>query len=122
MSPEAFTDFSIHIAPTDDGGTDVAIFGELDVATADEAREAIAPVLEQSGHVVIDMRACPFIDSNGVGVLVQVALRLREQNRTLRLRGIGQRVQRTLDLAGLTGSELLEVEPERRKPEQQARS
>jgi anti-anti-sigma factor len=119
MSPDTFTDFSIHVAPTDDGGTDVAIFGELDVATGDQAREAIAPVLNKpKGHVVIDLRACPFIDSTGVGILVQAALRLREKQRTLRLRGVGDRVRRTLDLAGLTSSELIEIEPERGKPQQ----
>jgi anti-anti-sigma factor len=112
MPAEAFTDFSIHIAPMDDGGTDVTIFGELDLATIDEFNKAIDSVLHQPGPVVIDMRACPFVDSSGIAALVKATLRLRDQKRALRLRGVRERVRRTLDLTGVTSSELLVLEPE----------
>jgi len=110
MPPNTFTDFSIHVARTSDGGTDVAIFGEFDLATSDKVRDALDSVLEQTGDVVIDLRACPFVDSTGIAILAQAALRLREQKRTLTLRGVRERVRRILDLAGLTRSDLVVVE------------
>jgi anti-sigma B factor antagonist len=119
MPPDTFTDFSIHVAPTSDGGTDVAIFGELDLATSDKAKDAIDSAIARSGDVVIDLRACPFVDSTGIGVLAQAAVRLREQKRTLTLRGVRDRVRRILDLAGLTKPDLVVVEPsvDHRHPE-----
>lgn len=111
MPPNAFTDFSVHVAPTSDGGTDVAIFGELDLATSDKVKEAIEPVIRGSGPVVIDLRACPFVDSTGIGILAQAALQLSKRERTLTLRGVRDRVRRILDLAGLTKSDLVIVEP-----------
>lgn len=107
-----FTDFSVHVAPTKDGGTEVAIFGELDLATLDRTRLAMESALEGTGHVVIDLRACPFVDSRGIGLVARSALRLRERDRTLRLRGVQERVKRILDIAGLTTSDLMVVEPE----------
>ncbi len=114
--PDPFTEFSVHVAPTDDGGTDVMIFGELDLATKDQVTEAVDSIADRPGPVVIDLRACPFVDSTGIAVLARAAIRLREQNRTLRLRGVRERVARILDVAGLSASDLLEVEYEDRRP------
>jgi len=112
--PIPYTDFAVHIAPTREGGTDVAIFGELDLATVERVRAALSEAVAAAGPVVIDLRACGFVDSRGIGALVEVALRLREEKRILTLRGVQPRVMRILEVAGLVGSELLEVEPERK--------
>lgn len=114
--PVPYTDFAIHVAPTAEGGTDVTIFGELDLATIDQAQVAIAEAVMAEGDVVIDLRACGFVDSRGIAVLVKAALRLSEQGRRLRLRGVQPRVMRTLQIAGLTKLDLLEVEPEGEDP------
>ncbi len=110
--PVPYSDFAVHVAPTAEGGTDVAIFGELDLATVDRVRHAIAEAILAEGEVVIDLRACGFVDSRGIAALVEAALRLSDQGRRLRLRGVQPRVMRTLGIAGLTKWELLEVEPE----------
>ena len=107
--PAPFTDFSAHVAPTD-GGTDVAIFGELDLATLASARRAIDEALEAPGDVVVDLRACPFIDSKGVGLIAMAAVRLQKEGRRMTLRGVQERVARILDIAGLTKSDLIQVE------------
>ena len=111
MTPDLFTDFSVHVAPTQAGGTEITIFGELDLATEARVGEALDTALGRSGPVVIDLRACPFVDSRGIRVLVRAALRLREEGRMLTLRGVQERVRHILDVAGLTESELLRVEP-----------
>jgi anti-anti-sigma factor len=107
-----YTDFAVHVAPISEGGTDVAIFGELDLATVDQVRDALSGAIAAEGPVVIDLRACGFVDSRGIGALVQAALRLRERGRRLTLRGAQPRVMRILEVAGLTRSDLLDVEPE----------
>ena len=111
---DMYTEFSVHIAPTNDGGTEVTIFGELDLATKDQVAEALDSVLDRPGHVVIDLRACYFVDSTGIAVLAKAALRLQEQNRTLRLRGMRERVRRIFEMAGLL--DLLVIEPEDPRP------
>ena len=104
-------DFSVHVAPGVQGGTHVAIFGELDLATARVVQGALDEAIQADGPVVIDLRACGFVDSQGIAVLIKAALRLKDQGRTLRLRGVQERVMRILELAGITAMDQLEVEP-----------
>ena len=108
------TDFAVHVAPCADGGTDVAVFGELDLATVDRMEAALDEAIQAEGRVVIDLRACGFVDSRGIGALVKAALRLREQNRQVLIRGVQERVMRTLERAGVTSMENLEIEPQER--------
>jgi anti-sigma B factor antagonist len=108
-----YPDFSVHVAPTPDGGTDVAIFGELDLATAGEVEAALERAIGAPGRVVIDLRACAFVDSTGVATLVKAALRLSEQGRGLLIRGAKERVMRILDIAGVARMENIAIEPER---------
>ncbi|MDX6587155.1 MAG: hypothetical protein QOI31_1628 [Solirubrobacterales bacterium] len=117
MPRDTFTDFAVHSAPTGDGGTEIAIFGELDLATIEPVKAAVESALESIGHVVIDMRACPFVDSRGIAVLAHAAIGLREQGRDLLIRGAHPRVQQILDRSGLTSSNLLKVEPEPPAPD-----
>ena len=112
MPRDTFTDFAVHSAPTGDGGTEIAVFGELDLATVDQVKEKVEDALGATGHVVIDLRACPFVDSRGIGAIAQAAIGLREQERNLLLRGVQARVMRILDVSGLAASDLLTVEPE----------
>lgn len=118
MPPDAqpYTDFSVHVAPTSGEGTDVAIFGELDLATLDAVRGALDKAVGREGNVVLDMRACGFVDSKGIGLIAKTAISLKDQGRTLTLRGVQRRVKRILDLAGLTESDLIVVEPEAERP------
>jgi anti-anti-sigma factor len=107
--PVPYTDFAVHVAPFD-GGTDVAIFGELDLATIDKARLGIEKALSASGDVVIDMRACQFVDSKGVGLIARAAVQLQQEQRGLTIRGVHERVARILEMAGLASSDLMTIE------------
>lgn len=107
-----FSDFSVHVALGPDGGTDVAVFGELDLATADAFEAALHKAIAERGEIAIDLRACPFVDSRGIAVLIKAALRLHEEGRRVRLHGVQARVMHVLELAGITKMEQLEVEPQ----------
>lgn len=106
-----FTDFAVHVAPGTEGGTDVAVFGELDLATADAVEGALATAIAADGPVVIDLRACGFVDSRGIAVLIKAALRLHEQGRDLLIRGVHERVMRILELSGVTSMDHMRIEP-----------
>jgi anti-sigma B factor antagonist len=110
--PVPYTDFAVHVAPTAEDGTDVTIYGELDLATVEQVRSAFSQAVAARGPVVVDLRACGFVDSRGIAAVIELALRLREQGRRLVLRGLKPRVVRTFQIAGLAESDLLEIEPE----------
>jgi len=114
-NPSPYTDFSVHVAPSPEGGTDVAVFGELDLATLDQVEAALDKAVYAGGPVVIDLRACGFIDSRGIGALIKVALRLREDHRKLVIRGAQDRMLRTFERAGVTTMDHLTIEPEARE-------
>ena len=62
--------------------------------------------------MVVDLRACAFVDSRGIAALIEAALRLQEEGRRLIVRGAHARVLRIFQISGLTDSDLLEVEQE----------
>lgn len=105
-------EFSVSVAPGPEGGTVVTVIGALDLAAADELREAFDRALADGSEqaVELDMRACSFVDSSGIAALVGAARRLHEEGGLLTIRGAQERVRRTLDLAGLTSSHWIALE------------
>ena len=57
-------EFALEIEPRDDALV-VRVGGELDMANAESFEEALTASPEAS-HVVIDLRACTFLDSTGM--------------------------------------------------------
>ena len=81
---------------------DVAIHGELDVATTpqlcDEVERALANGVTE---VLIDCRDLQFLDSTGVGALLDLLGQLRERGGVLILFGPMGPVAQTLEVTGL---------------------
>lgn len=73
--------FNVEI-DTQDGGVRVfAITGELDQATARQLREPIQKAIDDDAQaVMVDMTDCGFIDSTGLGVIVEAWKQLQERN------------------------------------------
>jgi anti-sigma B factor antagonist len=76
--------------------------GEVDVATvegvlgeADRCLESGLPVLE------VDMAAVTFIDSSGLGALVSIRNKARDQGTEVVLRNVSSASRRLLELSGL---------------------
>jgi anti-sigma B factor antagonist len=95
-------EFSVHVNARAEGGSAVTIYGDFDLATAPRVREALDRAIEAGGEVLVDLRACGFIDSTGIGVLVSAMVRLEEEGRVIRFRGAKERVRHTFDIAGVT--------------------
>jgi len=65
----------VHVAVTRDAGASrIALSGELDVASARELRTAGRHALAEPGciRLVLDLSGVEFIDSSGIGVLVEL--------------------------------------------------
>ncbi|WLR51857.1 STAS domain-containing protein [Bacillus tianshenii] len=73
---------------------------------ADEAtilREKILEYLENSNqHIICDLTGVTYIDSAGLGVLVAVHKRTKENNRTLIIKGLNGMVKEMFELTRLT--------------------
>lgn len=64
-------EFPILARRTADGGTVLAVCGEVDVAAAPALREAIVRAVDaRPARVVIDLAAVSFMDSSALGVLI----------------------------------------------------
>ncbi len=64
--------FNVETESLEDGVRVLSITGELDQATAAALREPLHEAIESgAGAVMIDMSDCGFIDSTGLGVIVE---------------------------------------------------
>ncbi len=84
----------------DEAGTTVCVQGDIDAATVDELRAALH-ACRKNGVVVIDLAGVPFIDSSGLGALVQASRAAKDAGGQLRVANAGPAVQRAAQYAGL---------------------
>jgi anti-anti-sigma factor len=86
--------------------------GEIDLATEDALRAALAPALADSyvSLLVCDMSHVTFLACNGLSVLVQARTTLEQRGAALRVVARHGRVLRVFTLAGL--NEFLDVTEE----------
>jgi anti-sigma B factor antagonist len=88
----------------------VALHGEVDVATVDQVRVALADAIAgRPRALVVDMADLSFIDSTGLGALIFGFQRCRDQGITFRLANTSRGVRQILVLSGLI--EVVEVTP-----------
>ena len=73
--------FNVETESLEDGVRVLSITGELDQATAAALREPLHEAIESgAGAVMIDMSDCGFIDSTGLGVIVEAWKELQSRN------------------------------------------
>lgn len=85
-----------------DGGTlVVAPVGEIDLATREQLREALRPE-EPAARVVLDLSEVSFMDTSGLGLVVEEMRGAGDAGREFILVRGPRPVQRLLDIAGLT--------------------
>ncbi|MFV0136738.1 STAS domain-containing protein [Streptomyces sp. HMX87] len=104
------TDFRLTPQHTDDGLALAGIAGELDFSTAPDLRTQALALIEQGHrHLILDLEAVTFCDSSGFSALVGIWRCATAADGTLVLSAVPDRLQRMLDLTGL--STLLPVYP-----------
>lgn len=85
-----------------DGQAEIEVQGELDLAVADQLRDAIEGRGEE--RILIGLAACDFIDSTGIAVIVQAS---QGDDRMLAVHSPSAQVLRVLQITGLTGNGLV---------------
>lgn len=80
----------------------VTVTGELDVYTAPDLRTALTDVAREGAmDVVVDLLNVPFVDSVGLGVLVESSKRLKAKGGVVRIVCDDRRIARILEITGL---------------------
>jgi anti-anti-sigma factor len=80
----------------------VALFGELDLATAPEAERAIQVVRSAEGNVTLDLRGLLFMDSSGVQLIGRLSGLVRRGGFDLRVVVGDGPVRRVLEISGIS--------------------
>ena len=93
----------IEVERSDHGGIPVLrVRGEIDVASAPQFRAPVLDLMSQpSDTLIVDMSDVTFIDSTGLGVLLDAEKRSRAAGKSLRLVVTQPHVRRLLELTGL---------------------
>jgi anti-sigma B factor antagonist len=81
----------------------VELFGEVDVAAAPDVVALASAALTRPDlqTLVLDMGHVDFMDSSGIGALIQIRHLCDDYGATLELRDVGERVHEVLDITGL---------------------
>jgi anti-sigma B factor antagonist len=80
----------------------VAVDGQLIVGNRQELKQKVLDALEEgSRKFIIDFSKTGYIDSSGLGVLVSLSKKIREQGGELRLAGLNADLQTLFELTKL---------------------
>jgi anti-sigma B factor antagonist len=80
----------------------LAVDGQLIVGNRHELKQKVLDALEGGGRrFVIDFTQTGYIDSSGLGVLVSLSKKIREQGGELRLAGLNEDLQTLFELTKL---------------------
>ena len=84
------------------GAVVVSVDGQLIVSNRQELKQAVLNSLEGGARrFVIDFARTGYIDSSGLGVLVSLSKKIREQGGDLRLAGLNEDLQTLFELTKL---------------------
>ncbi len=105
-----FVEPSLSLTVDHDGAAAVvAVAGDLEFATAATLRTTLIDLAQRGcDPLVVDLSRLDFVDSTGLSLLVQAKQRIESQGHRFVLRNPTDRVQRVLEISGL--SELFTIE------------
>jgi anti-sigma B factor antagonist len=91
---------AVHIEDSERGASVVTLSGELDLSTIPRMQPALMEQISQRRAVLVDLTGLSFIDSSGIGVLIQAS---RESNGTPLgvVIGPGSQVERVFGITGV---------------------
>lgn len=88
----------------DEGTTTLVLTGSIDLVTRDALHQAGLEVIEAGQALVFDMMGVEFIDSTGIGTLVELQMAARAAGVEASISRRSARVERILEITGLTES------------------
>ena len=86
----------------------IGVAGEVDIAATEEFLGLALAALDRCGHLRLDLAGVTFMDSSGLGILLQVRRHAIDTGKLLTLRSLGPGTHRLLEVVGL--KQLFEVE------------
>jgi len=79
------------------------LYGEVDLATAPQLRADLREIVRANGsHLLIDCAGLTFIDSSGIGVLLETLHDLAEHDRHMLIVNVAPSPRRSFEILGLT--------------------
>ena len=87
-------------AGTDGSQIVMRLSGKLSLETVHNFIQTVRP--EAAAHLILDLGGVSFLDSAGVGALVQLFVHRRSQGKTFTLTGLTKQGSAVLQVAGLT--------------------
>lgn len=102
--PACVSDLSTDIARAA-GRSTVALAGELDVGTVPALRDLALGEIGDNvcTTLVLDLSRLTFLDSTGIGVLIELRNRAEDSNVRFVLQALSPSVLRTMQMSGLAG-------------------
>lgn len=91
----------------------ITVSGELDLEHAPQlasVTQAAMTSSASSGVLVIDLTNVPFLDSIGLGALLDLHAAVIHAGRTVRLRGVRRPVRKVIEITGLTEALLVPID------------
>lgn len=86
-----------------EGSIDVAVSGEIDIATVDRFREVLrGALLEAPASINLDLLSVGFMGSVGINTLIEVRMLAVSRGIGFRIVKASRRVESVLDLMGLS--------------------
>src|SRR5438046_1079706 len=84
------------------GATVLSLHGEIDVYTAPQFRQALVDLVDSGAtRIVVDMGAVEFLDSTGLGVLVEGLKRVEAHQGELSVVATQEKILKIFDITGL---------------------
>lgn len=79
----------------------LSFIGELDISTVDKFKKSIDESREGAREIILDMSQLSFVDSTGVGGLLNVVKTLQKNGLPVKIVNVSSEVYEVLDLLGL---------------------
>jgi anti-sigma B factor antagonist len=80
----------------------LTLIGEIDVYTAPRLRQSIVDLVDGGARrIVVDMEKVDFLDSTGLGVLVEGLKRVRTHDGELSIVATSDKIKKIFDITGL---------------------
>jgi anti-anti-sigma factor len=87
---------------TAEGSTVVRVVGEVDLSVTEDLKAVVRRCLTPGATVELDLSDLAFIDSSGLGTLVQLLKEAARQDTALTLTNAGPHIRRVFEVTGLT--------------------
>jgi anti-sigma B factor antagonist len=89
------------------GCREIRVEGELDLAVAEQLKEALARLGPECKQLLISLEGCEFIDSTGIAVIVRAHNEFAERGCRVAIYAPSDQVLRILSVTGLTSNGLV---------------